>query len=227
MTQTHPTGRRLLQVALSCSAAFCCGSSLAEVSVPSVFSDHMVLQRDLPIPVWGTATPGEAVSVTFGNQTRSATTSADGTWRVDLDPMPASKRSRSLEIAGENSISITDVLVGEVWICGGQSNMDMALGSCDVPDEIASAHHPKLRHFRTGMNFATHPDKDLSGYQKQLKDYLEKKKALVSEWRELRKSPKLPFYFVQLAAWQAPNPNPEGGEWGHDPRSPAVPFSRE
>ena len=146
MIKTHPTGRPFLRVALICSTASCGASSLAEVSVPSVFSDHMVLQRDLPIPVWGTATPGEAISVTFGNQSRSATTSANGTWRVDLDPMPASKRSRSLEIAGENLISITDVLVGEVWICGGQSNMEWTINGADDPArEKADANRPTLR----------------------------------------------------------------------------------
>jgi len=163
----------------------------------------------------------------LGERHAEAITRPNGKWSLTLTAQAVSSDPLELIVKGKTTITRTDILLGDVWLCGGQSNMDMALGSCDVPDEIASAHHPKLRHFRTGMNFATHPDKDLSGYQKQLKDYLEKKKALVSEWRELRKSPKLPFYFVQLAAWQAPNPNPEGGEWGHDPRSPAVPFSRE
>ena len=146
MIKTYPTGRPFLRVALICSTASCGASSLAEVSVPSVFSDHMVLQRDLPIPVWGTATPGEAISVTFGNQSRSATTTTDGTWRVDLDPTPASTVPQKLEISGENTISITDVLVGEVWICGGQSNMEWTINGADDPArEKADANRPTLR----------------------------------------------------------------------------------
>jgi sialate O-acetylesterase len=98
MIKTHPTGRPFLRVALICSTASCSASSLADVSVPSVFSDHMVLQRDLPIPVWGTASPGEEISVTFGNQNRSAKADSQGAWRVD--PTPASTVPQKLEISG-------------------------------------------------------------------------------------------------------------------------------
>ena len=146
MIKTHPTGRPFLRVALICSTACCCGSSLADVSVPRVFSDHMVLQRDLPIPVWGTASPGEEISVTFGNQNRSTKADSKGAWRVDLDPTPASTVPQKLEISGENTISITDVLVGEVWICGGQSNMEWTINGADDPArERADANRPTLR----------------------------------------------------------------------------------
>ena len=106
----------------------------------------MVLQRDLPIPVWGTASPGEEISVTFGNQNRSAKADSQGAWRVDLDPTPASTVPQKLEISGENTISITDVLVGEVWICGGQSNMEWTINGADDPArERADANRPTLR----------------------------------------------------------------------------------
>ena len=102
MTKSLPTVLSSLHATLLCTVACCCTSSLADVSVPSVFSDHMVLQRDLPIPVWGTASPGEVVSVTFGNQSRSVKAAANGNWRVDFDPMSASKTPRELEIVGTN-----------------------------------------------------------------------------------------------------------------------------
>lgn len=86
------------------------------------FSDGMVLQREMPAPVWGWADPGENVSVTIDGQTKQATAGVDGTWRVVLDPMPAGG-PHSLTIEGTNTIVIQDVLVGEVWVCSGQSNM--------------------------------------------------------------------------------------------------------
>lgn len=146
MTKSLPTVLSSLHATLLCTVACCCTSSLADVSVPSVFSDHMVLQRDLPIPVWGTASPGEVVSVTFGNQSRSVKAAANGNWRVDFDPMSASTVPRELEIVGTNTISITDVLVGEVWICGGQSNMEWTVNGSNDPDrEKADANRPTLR----------------------------------------------------------------------------------
>jgi len=332
----------------------------ADPVLSNLFSDHAVLQRDKPLPVWGTADPGEKLTVILGERQAETSAGPDGKWSLTLAAQAVSSAPLELVIEGKTTITRTDILLGDVWLCGGQSNMDMALGSCDVPDEIASADHPLIRHFRTGMNFATRPAEDLSGswavcgpdtafgfsavgyyfgreiqaevgvpiglltsavggtnielwisqekllttpalsgyaeimrnsladYQKKLKDhlpealawaekgsvavesgdliplppdrpefpfsdkvarprcvtlhngmiaplapfalkgaiwyqgennagdaeYVEKKKALIAEWRELFQSPELPFYFVQLAAWQAPNPNPEGGEWG-------------
>ena len=131
---------------LFCVLAFSAIPATADVSVPSVFSDHMVLQRDLPLPIWGTADPGEAIVVTFGSQSRSARADDDGRWRVDLDPMEASETPRELRIEGTNEIRIKDVLVGEVWICGGQSNMEWTVDQSDEPArERADADRPTLR----------------------------------------------------------------------------------
>ncbi|MFT6862282.1 MAG: sialate O-acetylesterase [Akkermansiaceae bacterium] len=332
----------------------------ADPVLATLFGDHAVLQRDRPLPVWGTAEPGEKLTITLGQRQADTSADAEGKWSVILATQPVSSEPLEMLVKGKTTISRTDLLFGDVWLCSGQSNMDMALGACDVPDEISSANHPLIRHFRTGMNFATRPAQEVSGnwavcgpgtaagfsavayyfgcelqaeagvpiglltssvggtnielwisqakllttpalsgyadfmrtslddYQNQLRDYLpealawavkgtaaaksgdliplpperpefpfsdkvsrprcitlhngmiaplapfalkgaiwyqgennagdgdyvEKKKALVEEWRELFQEPGLPFYFVQLAAWQAPNPNPEGGEWG-------------
>lgn len=100
----------------------------AELKLATIFSDHMVLQRDLPLRVWGTATPGVKVTVQFAGQQQSATVAASGDWLVTLDPLPASAESRELRVtAGEASVTCADVLVGEVWLLGGQSNMEMPL----------------------------------------------------------------------------------------------------
>jgi sialate O-acetylesterase len=119
---------------------------------PAVFSDHMVLQRDRPVPVWGTAEPGEIVTVRFAGHERSVRTGDDGCWRVDLPPMAASAEPRVLTVEGTVVLEFTDVLVGEVWLASGQSNMEKPLGprrgqkpTDDYEAEIASAHHPLLR----------------------------------------------------------------------------------
>ena len=93
---------------------------LSAVRLAAPFTDGVVLQREAKVPVWGTAAPGEAVAVSFAGQAKSATAGADGRWRVDLDPMAASGEGRTLRA---NGVAVRDVLVGEVWLCAGQSNM--------------------------------------------------------------------------------------------------------
>jgi sialate O-acetylesterase len=119
----------------------------ADVSLPDVLSDGMVLQRDQAVPVWGTAAPGEAVSVEFGGQTQRATADAAGRWRVDLAPMKAKPLPSTLAVAGaSNRVEVKDVLVGEVWVCSGQSNMVWTLAnSQDGPATVAAARHPMIR----------------------------------------------------------------------------------
>lgn len=125
------------------------GQVLAEVRLASVFSDHMVLQRDKPVPVWGTARPGEKLRIEFAGQSKAMQGGADGKWSVTLDPMPASVEPRKLEIhssIGSLQSSITNILIGDVWLCGGQSNMKWALGgTLEGQAIIQSADHPNLR----------------------------------------------------------------------------------
>ncbi len=332
----------------------------AEVTLASVFTDHAVLQRDKPLPVWGKADPGEMITVALGSEKITTTTNPDGKWQVYLPAQPVSKDPLTLTLTGKNTITRSDILLGDVWLCGGQSNMDLALGAIGVPDEIASADLPLIRHFRVGYHFANSPADEVQGnwqpcspgtapgfsavgyyfgkkihaetgvpiglltnavggtnielwisqekllstpslesyaetmrvsladYQKRLSEnlpaardwvnrstaaaklgmplpmppnwpefpfsdkmmkprcvtlfngmlaplvpfslrgviwyqgennsedalYVEKKTALISDWRELFRDPDLPFYYVQLAAWQQPDESPEGGGWG-------------
>ncbi|MDA1106196.1 MAG: beta galactosidase jelly roll domain-containing protein [Planctomycetota bacterium] len=100
-------------------------SAAAEVSLPCVFTDHAVIQAERPIPVWGRATPGSEIVVSLGSSAINAITTPEGTWRVTLPPMATSFDPQVLHIEGDgSSIDIKDVLIGEVWICGGQSNME-------------------------------------------------------------------------------------------------------
>lgn len=334
--------------------------ALAEVKLPALFSDHVVLQRDHPLPVWGWAAPGESVSVSFGTQNAKTTADAEGRWFVKLPAQPISKEALTLTVSGSNTVTVKDVLLGDVWLCSGQSNMDFGLGGCNAGDDIKAADFPLIRHFRTEYNFASSPQSDVRGrwsictpgnapgfsavgfyfarrvhketgvpiglltssvggtnielwisqqtllntptlkpyskmmsesladYQKQLADalpaieqwtarcrdaqkngqplpmppkwpdfpfgekvarprcvtlhngmiaplipfalrgvlwyqgennadgnlYVEKKMAMIENWREWFGSPELPFYFVQLAAWQKADDNPSGGGWG-------------
>lgn len=107
-------------------------SASADISVANIFNDHMVLQREVPVPVWGTAEAGETVTVSFGAATRTATAAANGSWSVDLEPMAASAEPRELKVSGSKSAKgagFKDVLVGEVWLASGQSNMATSGGA--------------------------------------------------------------------------------------------------
>jgi sialate O-acetylesterase len=95
----------------------------AEVVPNGVFGTGMVLQRDMPVPVWGTAAPGEKVTVEFAGQSVEATADATGAWRADLAPLAASSTPATLVIRGTNRVALDDVVVGDVWLCSGQSNM--------------------------------------------------------------------------------------------------------
>lgn len=128
-------------------------TALADVAVPTMFSDHAILQRNMPVPVWGTASPGEQVNVDFGGQSKPTTASGSGDWIVYLDPMPASTSPSNMVITGNNKLTITDVQVGEVWVGGGQSNMQRSLsGDCDANAAIADAGNYNMRFFNVTAN---------------------------------------------------------------------------
>ena len=96
-----------------------------DVKLPGIFGDHMVLQEGKTLPVWGAAGPGEKVTVTIGADSASATTGADGKWRIDLKPLPMRDTATTLTVAGKNTVTFQDVVVGEVWLASGQSNMEL------------------------------------------------------------------------------------------------------
>ncbi|MEY4482599.1 MAG: hypothetical protein RL693_51, partial [Verrucomicrobiota bacterium] len=125
--------------------AFSASVLQAEVKLPKVFTPHMVLQRGMAVPVWGTATAGEKVTVKFRDQAKTVETGADGKWSVKLDALKAG----GPDVLEVNGVKIDDVLVGEVWVGSGQSNMDMPVSSYTAGDpvlaEAALKSYPKLR----------------------------------------------------------------------------------
>jgi sialate O-acetylesterase len=134
----------------------------AEVKPNALFSDGAVLQQGMPVPVWGTAAPDEKITVEFAGQKKTAAADAQGRWKVTLDPMPASAESRSLKISSSlnpEPLTLSNVLVGEVWICSGQSNMAMG-GKADATEAGV-----KVRMFAVGSKSAVNlkPQSELTG----------------------------------------------------------------
>ncbi len=135
----------------------------ADVKLPAIFTPHMVLQRDLKDRVWGWADAGEKVSVSINGQTKSTVTGKDGKWTVTLDPMSAGG-PHSLSINGKNTLVIDDVLIGEVWICSGQSNMQWNLGAANDGDmESLTAKYPKIRMISVPQVGSQEPQADFKG----------------------------------------------------------------
>jgi sialate O-acetylesterase len=134
------------------------------VTLAPVFTDHAVLQQGIPVPVWGKASPGEAISVTFGAQTHSTKASPDGQWRINLAPLSASATPEKLVVAGRNTLVLTDIVVGEVWLCSGQSNMAFFVKwAANAKAEIAAAQHPLIRHFGVAKASSLQPRDTLDG----------------------------------------------------------------
>jgi len=133
----------------------------------SIFSSRMVLQRDLPVPVWGWSTPGDAITVEFAGQTKTAVTGQVGKWTVTLDPLPACVEPRELVIQSQSEGSrqvLTDVLVGDVWLGSGQSNMEWPVSlSNNSSSEIAAANYPNIRLFTVPVRTKGDPDPDVEG----------------------------------------------------------------
>jgi len=139
--------------AICCAAAFLSLSALlqAEVKVPSIFGDHMILQQGATLPIWGVADVGEKVTVTVGGKTANTTADVSGKWRVNLPALPVTDAPLTMTIAGKNTLTFQDVLVGEVWFASGQSNMGFSLKSAhNAATVIPEANDPQLRFFHVG-----------------------------------------------------------------------------
>ncbi|MBE7177382.1 MAG: sialate O-acetylesterase [Mucilaginibacter polytrichastri] len=135
----------------------------ADVKLPTLVGDHMVLQRGKPITVWGWADPGEDVSVILGPEKGRVKTPASGMWTLKLKAMPAGG-PYTMTIKGKNSITLSDILLGDVWICSGQSNMEFEVQSSDNGEqEIKNAPNPKIRLFIVKRLTSTVPLHDVSG----------------------------------------------------------------
>jgi sialate O-acetylesterase len=160
----------------------------AEVTLPNVIGNNMVLQRNKPLPIWGFASKGEKVTVKFGNQFKNTVTDTSGRWKVVLDPIEASNKPEEMIITGNNMVKINNILVGEVWLCSGQSNMEYpmkkfpsyknpAKGTDLAAEELQKANNPNIRIFLVEKKLSL-PDVTTKG------------------WNEARDSALMPFSAV-------------------------------
>jgi len=150
--------------------------AMADVRLPAVISDNMVLQSDTNVPIWGWAVPNETVTVSIGKQKQTATANADGKWMVKLGAIKSSSTTLEMTVSGKNTITIKNILVGQVWLGSGQSNMEMPVAgygfektpnpiTCviNAEQEIAGAQHPLIRLFTVEKAVSDKPLADCNG----------------------------------------------------------------
>lgn len=150
------------------SLLFCLGliifnSLAAQVKLPQIIRDSMILQRDAKINIWGWSSKGEKISVKFNGKTYKTKTDNDGKWKVQLAPMKAGG-PYTMDISGKNKISLHEILIGDLWLCAGQSNMEhqLKLHSVYYPEEVANANYPEIRQFKIpNVTNLTGPQQDL------------------------------------------------------------------
>ena len=143
----------------------------ADVTLPNVIGNNMVLQRERAVPIWGWAAPGEKVTVKFKDQERTAVADSQGRWEVRLKSLKASADSADLSITGSNQIILTNILVGEVWLCSGQSNMEKPIGkqggqkpTKNYQEELKSGDlYPTIRFFKAARVLAPTPTNNVAG----------------------------------------------------------------
>src|SRR5687767_8741157 len=141
----------------------CCVPAHADVKLPAIFGDHMVIQRGIKVPFWGTADAWEKVTIKAAGQEKSAVADAAGKWRVALDAIE-SVDPIVITVSGKNSITIKDVLVGEVWLCSGQSNMAFPLNrASNAGEALKSADRPRIRLFNVARAHTDQPQTELKG----------------------------------------------------------------
>ena len=142
---------------------FFAASSFAEIILPSIIGDNMVIQRDKEIIVWGWANPGSRVTVSIGGNSETANTDESGAWRVRLPALNvAGPYSMSISSVSDN-IELKNILAGEVWVCSGQSNMEMQVSRViNAEEEIAAADYPEIRLFLIPRSTAHIPQKDVN-----------------------------------------------------------------
>src|SRR5437867_7192921 len=156
--KSFSTGSLRLSLAVSCAALVIVAR--ADVKLPGLFSDHMVLQQGMPLPIWGWADDGEKITVTFRGKTVSAT-ARKGKWMVKL-PSQKAGGPDTLTVEGKNSIDLRNVVVGEVWICSGQSNMEWPLSrSFESEKDIATSANPNIHLFTVPKLKANEPVDDV------------------------------------------------------------------
>jgi sialate O-acetylesterase len=156
-------GRPMLMLLFFALILLMTTQAMANVKMPRIFSDNMVLQREVPVKIWGTADAGERVRVSIQGQNKSARADRNGNWTVTLDPLKHGGPF-DLTIKGKNTITFSNILIGDVWLGSGQSNMEWSVQRSDNPEEeIRLANHPNIRIFTVPRRMSSKPLDDLEG----------------------------------------------------------------
>ena len=136
----------------------------ADVRLPAVFSDNMVLQKGVPVLIRGSAEPSEKIAIEFAGQRKEATADTAGKWQVKLDPLSTSTEPADMRVTGKNVIAIKNVFVGDVWLASGQSNMEMSVSQVEhAAEEIAAANYPGIRFFMVERDLSSSPKESCEG----------------------------------------------------------------
>ena len=160
--RTQDVRRAMAVVAAAVLCGLAAAPAMADVRLPRVIGSHMVLQREMEVPVWGWAEPGETVTVTLGEGVAKATADGQGDWMVKLPAMKAGG-PHTMTVKGKNSIKLDDILVGEVWVGSGQSNMEMSVrGSANGAQESAAAKYANIRLFHVPKRPSGRPEADVN-----------------------------------------------------------------
>ncbi|MEK6706114.1 MAG: sialate O-acetylesterase [Bdellovibrionota bacterium] len=175
-----------------------------DVKLPAIISDGMVLQQGKPVPIWGWAKPGEKITVTIGKQSIFTTANQNGNWMVKLDPLELGN-PLEMTVVGTNTLKLRDILVGEVWLASGQSNMEFGVrGAINARTEIASANYPQMRLFTVPRAISEQPLHDTQGQWVACTPGSVPNFSAVAYFfgRELHKNLKLPIGLIH-ASWSA------------------------
>jgi sialate O-acetylesterase len=206
-------------LATAVSASLCIAAPVSDLRLPNIFGSGMVLQQGKPVTVWGWAKPAAQVTIKFAGQTKSSTATADSKWTVKLDAMNASFTPGSLEVrTGEQKLTLNDVLVGEVWVCGGQSNMERPLSSTlDADIELVAADYPAIRFIRLPKVANSEAQDDFP---------VESATSAVGNWRtatagQVENCTGVGYYFARRLQWNLKVPvgiidNSWGGTLAHN-----------
>ncbi|MCX6867322.1 MAG: 9-O-acetylesterase, partial [Verrucomicrobia bacterium] len=160
--KTNPSANQRHKVHLILSAAIVLTAmpATADVRLPKIFTDDMMLQRDLPVRVWGWADADEEVSVSLAGKSAKAKPDAQGQWSLEL-PVIKTGDNLELTVKGKNTLTLKNILVGDIWVCSGQSNMEWSLGRClGAADDIKTADFPKIRRIKFNHVQSDKPESD-------------------------------------------------------------------
>ncbi len=133
--------------------------AMADVRLHGIFTSNMVLQREKPIPVWGWATPGEDIAVTLGTDAVKTKADDKGTWQVEL-PARATGENLDMTVTGKNTINLKNLIIGDIWVCSGQSNMEFSAGGSNTAEDVKTADIPQIRCFKVNHTPSGYPEVD-------------------------------------------------------------------